>query len=434
MKDVRVDPPRPGGSTSDGIHVYVSSRALTAIAAVLLVCLGTVWMIRRNPGGREIVPGGAQPSPSAPAISTPQFVSSSAPGPWGELDYIKISIERPDEFIDADPPAGSITRWFFQKETPAQLDELFQSSGLDETDRKRLLNTNSWVRTTNGFFIIPGKDLVLGMSAETRAKIYSVLAEYPTNVQHSGVVARPSHGWADWFRDSGLSQETLQQVSRLLYKRGTAICLADSRDLLASIPSPEEKHRLLKAISRQFTMLVKLRIRPDTDIEALARYWGKEGRAKDIKPLLESLKRVPGGATIDLAHLMSHFARHRLYTYPFPSDDPSEPRHNCFFTAMNYFLEEPDNRFCDVEYTRNVLQSEYYPLPNNDPSYGDLIFLYDHTGTPIHAAVYIAAEIVFTKNGANHYQPWILMEFEDMLALYQSDKPVRTVAYRRKRS
>ena len=51
---------------------------------------------------------------------------------------------------------------------------------------------------------------------------------------------------------------------------------------------------------------------------------------------------------------------------------------------------------------------------------------------PIHAAVYIADDVVFTKNGGNDRQPWMLMKWDDLLARYPQNDPIRPVIFHRK--
>ena len=64
--------------------------------------------------------------------------------------------------------------------------------------------------------------------------------------------------------------------------------------------------------------------------------------------------------------------------------------------------------------------------------YGDMI-VFNSGGRAIHGCIYIAEDIVFTKNGASHYQPWTLMHLNDVLATYPTDQPLRVMTFRDKR-
>jgi hypothetical protein len=50
----------------------------------------------------------------------------------------------------------------------------------------------------------------------------------------------------------------------------------------------------------------------------------------------------------------------------------------------------------------------------------------------LHMCVHIADEVVFTKNGANPQQPWILMKLPEMLDEYETSRPYEIQIYLRK--
>ena len=66
-----------------------------------------------------------------------------------------------------------------------------------------------------------------------------------------------------------------------------------------------------------------------------------------------------------------------------------------------------------------------------EPVLGDLVTLISGDNELFHACVYIADGFVFTKNGSNPAQPWILMKLADMLAMYESLEKPRTILYLR---
>ncbi|HON06661.1 MAG TPA: hypothetical protein PLW02_01025, partial [Verrucomicrobiota bacterium] len=95
------------------------------------------------------------------------------------------------------------------------------------------------------------------------------------------------------------------------------------------------------------------------------------------------------------------------------------------------FNRPPDDRFLDGDYIQQVLHSQYYNAGTNY-IFGDLIMLIEEDNKAIHMCVYIADNVVFTKNGAQELQPWILMKLPDMLKIYQTNKPLKIVAYRKR--
>ena len=50
--------------------------------------------------------------------------------------------------------------------------------------------------------------------------------------------------------------------------------------------------------------------------------------------------------------------------------------------------------------------------------YGDILLLMNDRNEIKHSAVYLADDLVFTKNGNNYRQPWMLMHIPDLLATY----------------
>ena len=142
------------------------------------------------------------------------------------------------------------------------------------------------------------------------------------------------------------------------------------------------------------------------------------------------MSRVQDGAAINISYFLPPFARLRLYTYPDPRERDSV-RQDCFWTAMNFFNSAPDNGFFDSAYTKQVLAKDYARAPGRARQFGDLLLLLGHDNQALHMCVYLADDVVFTKNGANTQQPWVLMRISEMLAEYEKDKPFELVAYRR---
>jgi hypothetical protein len=105
-----------------------------------------------------------------------------------------------------------------------------------------------------------------------------------------------------------------------------------------------------------------------------------------------------------------------------PTDFAEEP---------NFFNLKPDDRLSDVNVASQVVVENYYQVAK--PSiYGDLVLLMTTKGHVTHSAVYIADDLVFTKNGINYAIPWTMMRMKDLLGTYSSVQAVQPVFYRRK--
>lgn len=71
------------------------------------------------------------------------------------------------------------------------------------------------------------------------------------------------------------------------------------------------------------------------------------------------------------------------------------------------------------------IDAAYLPA-TGEPKFGDLLtFVTGEDEQPIHAAVYIAGDIAFTKNGNGLFVPWVLMRIPDIIKLYSKDSPIK---------
>ena len=62
---------------------------------------------------------------------------------------------------------------------------------------------------------------------------------------------------------------------------------------------------------------------------------------------------------------------------------------------------------------------------------GDIVFLVNKNGDGIHSAVFVADDIVFTKNGSNMAAPWIFMRLADLQTYYETNGAVKTIIFRK---
>jgi hypothetical protein len=409
-----------------GVFTTLSGRLLLGLCLLQFGLLGwLIWRDRQlsNPAPRPLLAARAK----APPPGSPEPFLLGHPGPWGALEYIRITIEPPDEYVPVDERAFEKTRWVFGGQTPEQVAAFFNACDLTAGQRAELANPAVWSPGTNATVVSPSPQLILGLSQSARARIYSLLAQDERNDFQMWPYTFRTGGFDAWFERSGCSDATVALVGRLTYLRGSSVCFSDLPEVFSQIPTIAERRRLVKTLSRNSTVLMKLRIKPDTGVDALMGYWKGTWRAKDIKPMIESLTRVPGGAAIDIAQLLPKFARQRLNTYPVP--DPSTPAIDCYWTAMNFFRDPPDDRYYDPTVWRNELTTNYTIV--SQPAFGDLVFFLRPDDRPIHAAVFVADDVVFTKNGGNDRQPWILMKWDDLIARYPQEAAVRPVFFHR---
>ena len=216
----------------------------------------------------------------------------AAPGPWGDLEYQRISIEIPDEYLSVRLHESDVPRWFFKGHSTVALSRLFEEVGLSSREKSDLLNTNQWEVSAAGIYLKPSMETVLSLATESREKIYSVLAQFAQNPAQEQAFHWTADSADEALAGTDISKETLSLVRRLCYHHGKLLMFADLPTVLRTLPNEAEKIRLEKALSRRPTLLVRLYVNPSSDIEALVRYWGRAGCGKDIRPLLEAAAKV----------------------------------------------------------------------------------------------------------------------------------------------
>lgn len=354
-------------------------------------------------------------------------------GPWGDLQIVRIVTEPPEEslaeYLNYPHPV-----WVLKDCTTNDFEKLLLSAGLSATQNAEITKATLWDASGTQCSISPTDDFVMHLTPESRAVLYGALSLFQENMfQHE-----PFRFRADlvdeWFANSGVPESTVALVLRLSYKRGKTLLFSDPHLILPDIPSDIDKVRLLKTLARQSTLMVQLHITKDTDIDSLVSYWAAQAdRAKDIKPLLVSLARIPGGFDMDITHLFPRFARKRIYTYPRTDGDKGETTFDCHWNSMNFWNDPPDERFADGTFVIRTLESEYEPVLDSFRM-GDVILFMKSNTQAIHSAVYIADNIVFTKNGPSPHSPWILMDMETLISHYETNLDVKIRGYRKKTS
>jgi len=413
------------------LEIHVSTKAAIVLAVMLLLphfALVVLALTHKSIGPDAAVKrliellepkGGNASEKNQALLNVADRASSCTPGPWGNLEYVRMSIEIPEEYVSAHLHETVSPTWLFKNYTPERLTEFLGKVNLSAAERKELLDRNQWRISPTGVILQPTSQTLLSLGASARSTIYSALAEFPENNAQDQPYAFPPGSFERHFTQSGLTEQTVSLVRRLCYPHGELLLFADLPTVLQTLQTYEEKVHLEKALSRRETLLVKLHVTPDSNIDDLLKYWGRAGSGKDLRPLLESLSRVPGGARVSLAHLIPPWPTARLYSFPFPSQTAAE---DCHWTSFNFFRDPPEPIPQDGQFLRHKLDTEYYPV-TSDPRYGDLVMVATAAGPIIHSCVYLADNIVYSKNGANHTAPWLLATIPEVLSTYAAYIP-----------
>jgi len=404
-------------------YVAVPRPWLIALIVILILpWLGVAAFWLRPARRAGVVTGNAAPATKAHA------------GKWGELTLVPIVLSPPMELVLTDWGFLRRPTWFFPGANAETVAQALQAIGVSSADIGRLRAEARFDPRISGVILTPDPVWVRALAPEIRARIYHILAKNDLNVDQAQAFRYPGASLDAWLDSSLISMHTRQLVEPLVYRDGDYMLFSDIELVRKEIGSDDELRRLSKTLFRQPTVIARLAVDRAADLDALDEYWGRKGRRTEIRPLLESIAGGGEDRFIDVIHLLPPFAQNHLYCYPELSvADLSKPAvANCLWSSLNFFQPKPDNRFLDTVFALKTLKEDYF-IVENDFELGDIVAFLDEQGNIFHAAVYIADDLVFSKNGFSAMAPWTLTSINDLKGYYQrrSETP-RIIVHRRK--
>ncbi|TDU81045.1 hypothetical protein EI77_00347 [Prosthecobacter fusiformis] len=372
-------------------------------------------------------------------VATPAVVQNpntfyTSPGPWGKLRCSYIYLEAPKSLVDSFPLPNTRPRWTFPEEALPKLPDFFRKASLSEALITLLLDPSQVVKENGYAHLFPPLPDLEAISAETRAIIYTELSKYPPNEFCVDPVLIVGQTVAEWYRTSKLRPGIISKIEQLSYKRGDTIAFSDVGAILNYAESDSEARAIFKAFTRTRSLMVKVEVDHNTNVDELVSYWtlGMGLRRKDIEPLVQSIIDTDGVEALPLSHLLPSLVRKLMYTYPGLDLAKHGMLPDCHWTSLNFFNYEPHEYLLDSRLATSAVLENFEPV---EPpyKYGDvLFFLSNSTGDAFHSCVHLADGIVFTKNGRNLLSPWLLMKLEDVSKIYLYRGDGRIQGFRRK--
>jgi hypothetical protein len=385
-------------------QILIAGFLFGACFVVMVLLVQTLWF--------------SPPVRGRPMVSDSNLDAAPAlkAGPWGHLEAFQLPLANPEGVYPDREERMQRPRWIFEGVPAEAVVRFLNSCDLLPFQKKALLDRQIWTITPEACVISPPEQLLWSLGSRAREQIYSVLSRNPANYNQAFPFRFSPAAFDLQFSQTGLPPDRVEVLKRFTYRKSGDLCLSDLEPLRMLLDTADFE-RVVETLYAVPAWSMRVRVTPDTDIDTVIRYWGSHGRESMIAPLLKALAKVPGGGTINVSYLLPPFARLRLYTYPDSWSDPTAHLQDCFFSSLNFFGDSPNTNFFDPVYTQKVLESEYAEVPD-DPAFGDLVVLIDEKGMGKHMCVYLADDFVFTKNGVNHAQPWVIMQLTDMLNFY----------------
>jgi hypothetical protein len=375
---------------------------------------------------------GASPAFTALSDLNGEPVWTTKSDKFGEIRVRTVYLEAPDHLLALIQKPTSRPRWAFEGGTEASVRELLVRAGLPADMLARMMDPARRVMQDGALVIFPEIDDLLALAPAMRAALYPELAKSLLNEFHRDPVFIVGETLDDWLRQSRLGERQKAAFRRMVWKRGDTLVFSDLRTLLALADGPEETQEVFRTMSRTRALIADLSLPGKADTAALLGYWSAGFPDADTLPFLKGALRRASVTSVDVSRLLPPMARRRLYTYPTLDQAIGGRFPDCHWTSLNFFNNTPAGYYLDTRLASAALLSNYDPV-EGPRRFGDVL-VYVTGDSVIHSCVFVADDIVYTKNGENILAPWVLQRLSDVSAIYRATPDVQVRAFRLKSS
>jgi hypothetical protein len=343
------------------------------------------------------------------------------PGPWGELEYYDTYLEAPDRMIRRLAIPSQQTVWHFEEMTVDLMGKLFEKVGFSTAQIRQAMDRKRWSVTGDLIRIFPTFSLIESLSPSVRGKLYQVLARSELNPMHRYPIQFDGPDLSKVLDRSSLPESLVAQIESLTYREGQVALFSDFPLLLRFLGHPEKERKLLRILTRTRTLIARMILDKTVDLTYLLDYWAPVQDNFDSRPLMESVMRTSGVDTIDIVQLFPPGARSQLFTYPTEDDCLSGRAPDGIWTAINFFNHTALPFYEGADGFEHHLLNRFRPA-SAPLRFGDLLLLSPEGESEgisfAHACIYIADDLVYTKNSAQLMAPWILSKLRDVASYH----------------
>lgn len=353
------------------------------------------------------------------------------PGPWGELEVRTVYLEAPDPLLAAVAKPNAVTRWVFEQMSEGGARELLQKHGVPASMIARLFDPSSRSVADNIVKLYPTVEELASLPMAVRSSLYQELAKSSANEYQRDPVYILGGDLDEWLADSGLSAPQTALFRRLLWKRGEALAFSDIQALLTLAAGPEQTRDTFRALTRVRSLIVELKLPLRVERDVFLEYWSAGMTDTSQLTFLRSMLRRRADQKVDITHLFPNLARQKVFTFPELEWGLKGRFPDCHWTSLNFGAAVPNDDYLDTAKAAARLVGSYLAV---EPPYrfGDVLCFLDE-GEGLHTCVYVADDIVFTKNGDSVLAPWVLMQLKDVESVYRRSPSTRIQGYRLKR-
>ncbi|MFT5467983.1 MAG: hypothetical protein ACI8UO_003091 [Verrucomicrobiales bacterium] len=324
----------------------------------------------------------------------------------------------PDSLIQLQPTPSISPRWTFEDQTKDEVIQFLEGLELPESATAHIAQARAWNPVEFGVQFFPTSQMIRDLPETTRSAIYRRLAESDLNPFQQ----QPFLFGADvktWFRDSEISPDLVAEIEQLTYPIGKVRAFSDLSTVLAHAAELNQERELMRTVYGSPSRILNVRWPGNLDWEGWIEFWTASGRNVDHVPFLEALRRNPAVGSVDLIHLLPPNARKRLNTWPSLSAGMNGVFPNSFSSAMRFFQISVPDTAIDPDRVVVLLDRGYEKI-ESPYRFGDVL-LYNVEGdtTPVHANVFIAEDLVYTKLSRSVMRPWVVMKMDEVQPFFE---------------
>jgi hypothetical protein len=360
------------------------------------------------------------------------YTRKANPGPWGELTVSNIYLEAPDSVIDVSGKPDPVPRWTFPNSSATLVKDLLIKSGVDLALVERLISSDHLKISGSEIVIYPKLEDLLQIKGVVRDKLYTEISKYPQNDYYTDPVFILSGDVEEWLSEASLNANQKDVVRQMVWRRGDALVFSNVGILLSYAQNNEEIKNTLRAITRCMSLVVtkKFPLKPEQR-EVFLNYWiGNQAESPRMTFIKSVSKEKDLNDNIDIMHFLPAIMRERLYTFPSIKDGAKGRLPDCHWTSLNFFNLSPRDYYRNTSMATIQLTQAYNQV-SAPYQFGDVLCFTDN-GEGLHTCVYIADNIVLTKNGENILAPWVLLTLEDVSKIYKRSATTQIQGYRLK--
>jgi hypothetical protein len=360
------------------------------------------------------------------------YTRKANPGPWGELTVSNIYLEAPDSVIDVAGKPDPVPRWIFPNSSTTLVKDLLIKSGVNLALVERLTSSDYLKISGTEIVIYPKLEDLLQIKGIVRDKLYTEISKYPQNEYYADPVFILSGDVEEWLLETTLNANQKDLVRQLVWRRGDALVFSNVGILLSYAQNNEEIKNTLRAITRCMSLVVTKKFPLKSEQrEVFLNYWiGNQAESPRMTFIKSVSKEKDLNDNIDIMHFLPAIMRERLYTFPSIKDGAKGRLPDCHWTSLNFFNLSPRDYYRNTSMAAIQLTQAYNQV-SAPYQFGDVLCFTDN-GEGLHTCVYIADNIVLTKNGENILAPWVLLTLEDVSKIYKRSPTTQIQGYRLK--